>query len=605
MSKTVFILVAVFCVLAGILIVWQKDYLRTVVSDLTFPYRYGFERERNIMVPMRDGKHLNTMFFKPSNQSDTYPAILVRTTYGAYLSDWSRFFVENGYVVVVQSVRGRNGSEGDYTLHQHSRSDGYDTIDWIIKQKWSNGKVGTFGCSYLGESQIILSAANHPNHIAMIADGAGGAIGKARDSYGYFGFFENGVLNLASALGWFTAEGAQNSKTSNPPPDYPEKLQTWRPELPVARLAEKIVPYPTGFEDLVTHPLDDPWWEKEGYIHDNDTFSTASLHVNTWYDQTVQDTFRLAEHMAEKAKHPRARHQYVLIDPGNHCEAGKLQEGLVQVGQMQFNYIEPDFSTIYLNWFDYWLKDRKVELPPRFKFFVIHAEKWMTSTEWPPRNVTVKKLYLREGDSLKAAMPAPLPEEELSRISETYRYDPLDPVPTLGGSFCCTSRKDDIAGAVDQSPLKSRNDVLVFSSEKFQSDIDIIGNVKATLFASTSALDTDFTIKLVDQHPDGQSFNIQDGVIRLRYRNGIDSPQLAEPGKIYKILLELRPTAYRVKKGHQLSLYISSSNFPRLARNLNTGEAEYTSTATQVAENTIYRSSEFASHIEIPVFMEL
>ena len=604
MNKTIFILFLVFSVLAGILIFWQRDYLRTVVSDLTFQYRYGFERERNIMVPMRDGKHLNTMFFKPSNQNDTYPAILVRTTYGAYLSEWSRFFVENGYVVVVQNVRGRNDSEGNYTVHQHSRSDGYDTIDWIIKQNWSNGKVGTFGCSYLGETQVILSAANHPNHIAMIANGAGGAIGKAQNSYGYFGFYENGVLNLASALGWYTADGSQNSTMSKPPPEYPLKLQKWRSQLPVARLAKEIVPYPTGFEDLVTHSLDDTWWEEEGYIHYNDTFSTASLHVNTWYDQTVHDTFRLAGHMAEQAQNPRAKHQYVLIDPGNHCEAGKLQEGVVQVGQMQFNYIDPDFSTIYLNWFDYWLKDRKVDLPPRFKFFVIHAERWMTSSEWPPKNVVVKRLYLRERNSLKAAIPALPPEEGRSSISETYTYDPLDPVPTLGGPICCTSRKDDIAGAVNQSPLKSRDDVLVFTSEKFQSDIDLIGNVKATLFVSTSALDTDFTIKLVDQYPDGQAYNIQDSVIRLRYRNGIDSPQLAEPGKIYQIRLELRPTAYRVRQGHQLSLYISSSNFPRLARNLNTGEDEYTSMNVQVADNTIYRSNQFASHIEIPVFIE-
>lgn len=604
MNKTILIVSAVICCLAAIIVVWQLGPLRAIISDLTFPYRYGFDRQRNIMVPMRDGIHLKTMFFKPFSRSGTFPVILVRTTYGAYLSEQLRFFVENGYVVVVQNVRGRNGSEGIYTLHKHSRNDGYDTIDWIIKQKWSNGKVGTFGCSYLGESQVILSAANHPNHIAMIADGAGGAIGKAKNSYGYFGVYENGVLNLASALGWFTAEGARNRSISKPPVDYPLRLQKWRNELPIAMLAQKIVPYVTGFEDLVTHPLDDTWWEKEGYIHDNDTFSTASLHVNTWYDQTVHDTFRLAELMAVKAQHPRAKHQYVLIDPGNHCEAGKLQKGVVQVGQMQFNYVDPGFSRIYLDWFDYWLKDKKVDLPPRYKFFVIHAEKWMTSSKWPPQNVSVKKLYLREGDSLKATMPPVLKGEKNERTSDTYTYDPLDPVPTLGGAICCTSRQDDIAGAVDQSLIKSRSDVLVFNSEELKVDIDLIGNIKATLFVSTTALDTDFTIKLVDQRPDGQAFNIQDGVIRLRYRNGIDSERLAEPGKIYQIKLELRPTAYRVKKGHQLSLYLSSSNFPRLARNLNTGEDEYTSMNTEVAENTIYRSNEFASHIEIPVLIE-
>ena len=600
MKKFIGSVFLLFLVILSMQCLDMKNF-RSLLGDMYLPLRYGIYRERNIMVEMRDGIKLASTIYRPMSEG-SYPAILIRTTYGGIDFNQIKCFLENHYVVIVQDVRGRYRSQGaSYDPHRYSRPDGYDTIDWIVKQKWSSGKVGTFGCSYLGESQILLAATNHPNHIAMIAGGAGGAIGKARNSYGYFGLYENGVLNLASALGWFTAEGATNFKITPQPPDYAAKIRTEMIGLPVVQLARKTVPYATGYDDFVSHSLTDRWWEQEGYIDGHDSFSAATLHVNTWYDQTVHDTFRLAEFMAENAKHPRAREQCVLIDPGVHCQAGELQNGLMQIGEMKIQYKKLDFMKIYLDWFDYWLKGKKVDLPPRFRFFLIHANSWKSSDQWPPANVQLQNFYLNSERNLSLSKPELHIDSGTGEASDSFIYDPLNPVPTIGGPVCCTYMPDDIAGALDQSTLKSRDDVLIFTSGALKSDLDLTGNAKAILFVSTTALDTDFTLKLVDQYPNGPAYNLQDGVVRLRYRAGIDKPKLAVPGEIYRIELELRPIAYRFKKGHRIAAYISSSNFPRLARNLNTGEEEYKSQKTKVAENRVYRSNMHMSYLELPV----
>jgi uncharacterized protein len=602
--KKLAVLVTFGVLLVALILNVDWSHMRSWLSDITMPLRHGIYCDRNIMVRMGDGIELATTVFRPLSGDGPYPSILIRTTYGGTDFNLNKYFVKNGYAVIVQDVRGRFGSQGDiYIPHRYSRTDGYDTIDWIVRQSWSSGKVGTFGCSYLGENQIMLAATNHPNHIAMIASGAGGAIGKAKQSYGYFGLYENGVLNLASTLGWFTAEGATYFKVTPRPPDYEEKMKTALMGLPVSELAKNIVPYETGFDEFVSHPLTDSWWEEEGYINDQDTFSTATLHVNSWYDQTVYDTFRLAEHMAERAKHQRAKAQHVLIDPSVHCSMGQLKQGRVKVGEMEFQYKDPDFKKIYLEWFDYWLKGTKLVLPPRFRYFLIHSGGWETSNQWPPENVKFRRYYFGAEGALNLTRPKAKVDTQ-DPVLDQFIYDPLDPVPTIGGSICCTYRPNDIAGAIDQSQLKSRKDVLIFTSDELTSDLNLIGNSKATLHVSTTALDTDFTLKIVDQYPGGKAYNLQDGVVRLRYRKGIDNPQLAEPDKIYKIGLELGPIAYRFKKGHRIAAYISSSNFPRLARNLNTGEDEYKGTTTVVARNRIHRSDMHASYVELPIVVE-
>lgn len=580
----------------------ELDEIKTLLSDLNLRLVEGIQRSSNIMVPMRDGVRLATSLYLPVEDDERYPVIYIRTTYGGYQFHRIKHFVNHGYAVIVQHVRGRYVSEGRYeSPYWTAGRDGYDTIDWVVSQPWSNGKVGTFGCSYLGESQIILAAENHPNHIAMIASGAGGAIGKAKDRYGYFGVFENGVLNLASSLGWFTAEGAKHSKITERPVDYEDRMRANIGHLPIKDVAKKMVPYETGFDDLISHPLTDSWWDKQGYISPQDQFSVATLHINDWFDQTAHNTFKLAEHMAENALHPRAKSQHVLIAPGNHCTAGKLKEGPVQTGELEFTYTGKNFSRLYLDWFDYWLKDQSKDLPPRFEYFLIHSEQWQASREWPPSSTEEQRMYLLPSQGLAPVSLAASTNTSLEPPYDQFVYDPLNPVPTVGGPICCTYHPEDRPGPIDQTTLKARQDILVYTSESLSQDMNLVGSAKVVLYVSTDAKDTDFTVKMVDQYPNGKAYNLQDGVVRLRYRNGIDRPSSVEPGRIYRIELEMRPIAYRFKQGHKIEFHVSSSNFPRLARNLNTGNHEYDDSTVVKATNRVFLGGSSSSYVELPV----
>jgi putative CocE/NonD family hydrolase len=456
----------------------------------------------------------------------------------------------------------------------------------------------------MGETQSILAAEKHPNHIALIADGGGGAIGSALGSYGYFGLYENGVLNLASALGWYTEFGAKAPPRTFPPDDLNDRLSRNIWHLPVHDITQLLVDYKTGFEDLVSHSLTDEWWNEEGYVNDKDTFATAGLHVNTWFDQTIRDTFNLASLMKKNAVHPRAKHQYVLIGPGTHCTTGYHRSGKITIGEMEMEYQDVDFPSIFVKWFDYWLKDKPVELPPRYKFFKMPGPQWANSDEWPPPKSRPYKLYFDELDSSSAKRGRLIPTAPKVETYKEYRYDPVDPVPTRGGPICCTGKENEVSGPVDQRILESREDILVYQSDIMKEKLSIVGDIKVFLRVSSSAKDTDFTVKLIDKFPDGRELNLQDGVVRLRYRNGIDTPQLAEPDKIYGVRLKLRPIAYDFKPGHQLVIHISSSNFPRLARNLNSGEHEYLDDRIVIANNKIFHGGKFASYIELPVYSD-
>jgi putative CocE/NonD family hydrolase len=597
--KINYLLIAIFLFLTCLFfIILQVQPVRNYLSDLILPLRHGMQRTRAVPVKMRDGIHLSTDLYFPVNYSDPLPAILIRNTYGGIDSDTAKLFTHAGYIVVFQHVRGRFSSEGTYgSPHHMSRQDGYDTVDWIVKQPWSNGKVGSFGCSFLGESQLFLAAAQHPAHICAIVEGAGGAIGSAKNSYNYFGIFENGVLNLSTAIGWFSEYGASTQKQTPVPEDLSERIKNSLSVLPVSDIMRNIVPYETGLMPMLENPLGNEWWQKTSYISDDDHFSTAVLHINSWFDQTVADTFLLAELMAENAVHPRAKNQPMIIGPGVHCSPGnseKFGSGRKTIGELPYDYTVLAYSQVYLDWFDHWLKGKDNALPPKIQYFNIHANQWLQSDTWPLENIEQKQFYLTEPGELN-----PIAATEQSSLS--YIYDPDNPVPTRGGAFCCSGNPDDLQGSVRQESIGSREDVLTFESSPLESDLDLIGSVEVRLHVSTTAPDTDFTAKLIDIYPDGSAYNLQDGVIRMKYRNGVTKPSLLIPGKVYSTTLSLRPIAYRFLRGHQIGLHVSSSNFPRLNRNLNTGDNNLTTSARVTAHNTLYLGEATPSSILLPV----
>ena len=585
------VLVAILVVAAGLLGIFLVPGLATKLVDLAAPWRHGYRVERP-MITMRDGARLAAVVALPVSGNPPFATVYTQTPYGApWLPDGSnpyQYFTSRGYAFVAQHVRGRYQSEGTFTVTRDIANDSSDTLGWIVGQTWSNGRVGTIGCSYLGETQIALATTRHPAHRAMIPQGAGGAMGSALGSFGYFGVFEGGVMNLASAFGWFSGDGDKFNKIPRPARIAPTVAIK---QLPLSEGFSAAKEDKTDFDDFLTHPIGDPWWDEMGYISDASKFDTPALHVNGWFDQTIAATFQLADLMRTTATSPAGKTQKVIVGPGTHCQDG---QHLTQVGDLPIEHADLDYARAYDAWFGHWLRGEPLASMPNYQFFVFGKNAWMTSDMWPPPGADKIVYYFGDGGALAQQ---PQPETGV----DAYRYDPLDPVPTLGGSFCCTGDPQLRGGSVDQRELADRQDVLVYTSTVLSVPLLHAGSATVELFVSSSAPDTDFTAKLIDLWPDGRAFNVRDGVVRARYRNDMRKPELMTPGEVYEMRITLPPIAYEFEPGHRIQLRISSSNFPRLERNLNTGGSNYNERDPVVAINRIHRGAETPSSLTLVV----
>jgi uncharacterized protein len=557
--------------------------------------RYEVEVERDVMVPMRDGVRLATDIYRPRGAGDRLPVILIRTPYNKTQYGTARVFAERGYVVVVQDSRGKWASEGDFafTNWNSDRNDGYDIVEWVASQTWSNGRVGTYGCSRLGVQQYMLAGERHPAHITMIPQAGGGAVGPFR---------AGGAFPLSTTMGWYPMAGTKDRTDGQVRIPLPEGLH----HLPTNDIMRHYGIGPTDWEEVVTNPPHDPWWQTHKFITDGDRFNTPALHVNSWYDSGVDVTLRLFNLMRQNAVDERTReHQYVIISPMTHCRSELASEhtrvGELYVGDARFPYWET-----YLRWFDHWLRDTDngITSLPRVQYYLTGANEWRSADKWPVPGVRTTHLYLhsdgeageRMDDGVLSAEP---PFKNLP--ADNYIYDPGNPVQSRGGSVCCTGNPQDQPGAYDQSDIEQRADVLVYSTPPLDDRLDVVGPMHATLYVSSSTPDTDFTVKLVDVHPDGRAFNIQEGILRARYREGFDRTVWMRPGEVYEIKVDLHATAHRFLPGHRVRVEVSSSNFPRYDRNLNTGGDNVTETEWKIAENTIHHSPTHPSHLLLPV----
>lgn len=584
--------------LIGALPVPMRDTIRGL--------RHGFRVTRDVRIPMPDDVTLAANVYRPTSAPPPYPTVLVRlpydkNQYGEAVAT-GEFFARHGYAVVTQDSRGKFNSEGIFTPSRRDDSDGSATIDWIATQPWSNGKVGTYGCSSLGESQVMLARTRNPHHAAMISQGSGGAIGTAGNRYTFFGQFEGGIWNLASGFGWFFDNGSKERGHPRPPPvDHGAVLN----ELPTIDLVRRYRKDPTDYEAFISTPFSDPFWRELGYISDEDRFATPALMVNSWQDQTVADTFALAEVMRRNADSEELRENlHVIVGPGNHCalhEAFDVGVGDFRVGEQAR---KPYFEW-YLAWFDHWLRDRSSPLPdlPRYYVYVMAEDRWIKAESWPPAGTRVEPWYLASeraanGVSGDGRLGRTTPQGE---GADDYVYDPARPVPTLGGPICCTGKLNTRSGIVDQRAVEERGDVLVYTSAALEDGLRIVGPLQARLFVESSALDTDLMVKLADVAPDGVSYNVQEGALRLRYRDGYTQPARLVPGQVYDVTVDMRAIAHYFKPGHRVRIQITSSNFPRLERNLNTGGRNYDETEAVVAHNRIWHGSQYPSAILLPV----
>jgi putative CocE/NonD family hydrolase len=555
---------------------------------------------------MPDGATLAASLYRPQGASSALATVLMRLPYGRRAFDGALnpglFFARHGYAVLIEDLRGTGDSDGELLPWRDVAGDGVTTLEWIARQPWSNGRVGTFGCSALGETQLILAKRNHPVHTAIIASGAGGAIGSMQGRYGYFGVFEGGVFQLASGFGWFAEHGSLRPRSTPARKfDTGQVLQ----QLPLSTLVSNLESDPNGYGAFLGTPIGDPKWDEWGYLTDKDLTRIPALIINTWHDQTVGDALAMAEH-SRRTVPEAARDQRVVIAAGAHCD----HEGIALPPAFEVPDGAPttaSYQAMYLRWFDRWLRgvgEGLADMAP-YTYYMLGENRWYEAKAWPPEKAVPQRWHLdSDGGANTSAGDGRLARTGAPRsLSDTFEYDPLNPVPSRGGAACCTGNPDSVVGSVDQVDVESRADVLVFTSAPLTQDLHIAGPLTAVLNVSSDAPDTDLVARLADVGPDGKSFNIQEGALRLRYRDGVPAKPL-EAGRQYRVTVDMRSIAYRIEKGHRLRLDITSSSFPRLERNLNTGGDNYNETVPRTATNAVHHGPDVDSYLELSALPE-
>lgn len=577
--------------------------------------RFAVDLEKSLLVPMRDGVRLSTDLYIPKGADAKLPVILIRTQYDKsnYWNDGEngepQLFAGQGFIVAVQDIRGRYESEGEYALARHDGVDGYDTVDWLSKQPWSNGKVGTYGCSSLGITQVFQAQLRHPALAAVLPQAAGGASRRQ-----LWDVVTSGVPEIGWALEWFYESGGKlfarppvgssreqllefvrffNTGPELPKIDYAPILHT----LPVRDMADKAGGPPSDWIEYVTRESGDPQWDQIGYFGDHSVVDVPALFSDSWYDMSVGETLYLFNGFKRNAVSRRARdNQFVIISPTDHCESEDTEVPAI-VGERDLGDARNDFWAIYVRWFDHWLRGAGGDFPrmPHVQYYLMGANQWRSAEQWPlPRTRYTRYFLLSDGKAntrfgdgtLSTRAPGDQP-------SDSYVYDPMNPVPSHGINLP--------GGGVDQRKTDERQDRLVYTSAPLVAGVEVTGPLQVVLYVSSDARDTDFTAQLSDVYPDGRSFNVMSGITRTRYREGFEKHAWMEPGRSYAVRIDLQATSNYFAPGHRIQVQISSSDFPRFARNMNTGGNGYDETKGVRARNTIHHDAQRPSHILLPV----
>jgi putative CocE/NonD family hydrolase len=534
----------------------------------------------HVFIPMRDGVHLAANVFLPENRG-RLPVLLERTPYGKAVDAMSyQTFVDHGYAVVLEDVRGRYESEGVFEPLTQEVADGDDTLNWIARQPWSNGKIGMIGGSYRGIVQWKAALTNNPHLKAIFP------IVSGYDDYFDRFYSTGGAMKLGHRLEWLS----ENVKVPGFQPDFAKYIL----HLPL-RTADIAA---TGhavdlYRQAAAHPTYDGFWRGISTKEQISKVRVPVFAVGGWYDNYGESDLH-----AYAELHKTSGLNRIAIGPWPHS--------------MSYQFRDTDFGSdsqlpvrrLQLEWFDQWLmgKDTPLVSQPPVKVFLMGANKWLEARDWPPAEAHPQSLYLESaghanslnGDGkLSERLPHHQPEDQ-------FVFDPRDPVPTRGGAVCCNPQVFPW-GPMDQRPVEQREDVLVYTSKPLTDDMEVVGPVQAVLYVATNAKDTDFTVKLVDVFPNGYARNLTDGILRLRYRDSLERPEPAKEGEVYRITVDAGVTGNVFLKGHSIRVEISSSNFPRFDRNPNTGGVIADETRLVKASQTVYHDRQHPSHLVLMV----
>jgi len=588
--------------------------------------------DQKVMVPMRDGIRLATDIYRPKGNVKV-PVIFSRTPYnfntwrngkeneGTYKRAYEA--VKRGYAYVVQNERGRYFSEGEWDILGMPLTDGYDAFSWMSTQSWSNGKIGTLGCSSTAEWQMAVAALDHPSHAAMVPQGFGAGVGRVGDFFEQGNWYRGGVEQLLFGTWLYGVEhdkfkpripkGATQEDLirisrfydlapENPPVDWAEKIK----HLPLQDLLKNINGKKEIFDKMIRRKPNDPEWYKGGLYHDDMDFGVPSFWFVSWYDVATSPNIALFNHVRSNAKDLSVRDdQYLVIAPTLHCGFTRATENTIvgqrSVGDARLNYDEQ----IY-NWFDLMLKGKNNDFKaktPRVQYYTMGSNKWQNSEVWPPENTEMTTFYLSSNGSANTMYgdgKLTTLKRKIQNNTDSFLYDPMDPVTSNGGGVCCMGNAVK-GGAFDQQEIESRDDVLVYTSELLNNGLEVTGFINSTIYLSSDVKDTDVTIKLIDVYPDGTAYNIDETIQRVRFREGYDKEVFMEKGNVYKVDLSQMSTSNYFKKNHRIRIEISSSNFPRFARNLNTGGDNFNESKAVIANNKIHHSKLHPSSITLPI----
>ncbi|WP_297337148.1 CocE/NonD family hydrolase [Algoriphagus sp.] len=590
--------------------------------------------DQKVMMPMRDGNRLATDIYRPKTD-EKVPIVFSRTPYNfnSYgdgelrtrtmqsALDW----VKKGYAYVVQNERGRFFSEGEWDILGTPLTDSYDAFDWMQNQAWSNGKIGLLGCSSTAEWQMAAASLDHPALAALVPQGYGAGVGKIGEFVEQGNWYRGGAGQML-----FTAwlYSTQHDPMAPKLPDgigqedllRLQRFYDMAPEYPRVDWKEGLAHLPVQdiiknqngpkgiYEEMITRKPNDPRWFQGGLYHDNMPFDKPSMWFVSWYDVSSSPNIALYNHARENAISQMARdNQYLVIAPVLHCSYTRATENTIigerSVGDARWNYDE-----VITAWFDKWLKGEEsstIDQLPKVTYFTMGTNEWQSSDVWPPAEAKMTEFYLdsegsantRNGDGKLVA------KKPKSQAKDTFKYDPMNPVNSYGGNVCCTGNAVQ-GGAFDQSEMELRDDILVYTSEPLEEGVEVSGFIESYLYLSSDVKDTDVTIKLIDVYPDGKAYNLDETIQRVRYREGYDKEVWMEDGKVYEIKMTPMSTSNYFEKGHRIRIEVSSSNFPRFDRNMNTGGNNYDETEAKIATNSIHHGGIHPSRIVLPMIQK-
>jgi putative CocE/NonD family hydrolase len=562
---------------------------------------YAVVLERSVPVKMRDGVVLRADIFRP--QADgKFPVLLQRTPYNKNGgTSFGLKAASRGYVAIVQDVRGRFSSQGEWYPFKNEANDGYDTVEWAAALPYSNGRVGMWGGSYVGATQM-LAAIVHPPNLAGICPVVTASNYHENWTYQGGAFEQWFDQSWTSGLAQDTLNRAVMKNTNAllgewklPLSSYP--LFNFAESAFIPSTANSLAPY---YLDWLAHPAYDEYWKGISIEEHYGEITVPALTVAAWYDIFQGGSLRNYVGIKAYGGSEAARHgQHLLVTIGGHAGNGE-RIGDVDFGPAAAEYDEDDIT---LRWYDYLFNEVHNEFAGKpVRIFVMGANHWREEDDWPLARAHNTKYFLHSNGAANslAGNGSLSTSPPRSEAFDHYLYDPSNPVPTVGGPLCCDSAHL-APGPRDQRAVEARDDVLVYSTATFAEDTEITGPVTMELFAKSSAVDTDFTAKLVDVAPDGFAQNITEGIVRARYRDSRERATLMKSGQTYKFTIDLWSTSNVFRRGHRLRLEISSSNFPRFDRNLNTGGDAASAQKFVSAANAVYHDVEHPSALILPI----